>query len=176
MSPKAQLCRACATGARDKQAAQLDSVRPWFGVEPDYSGVPEDFFRAFAGFFMGEGSINIKAKPFTVLVDVALHTDNRGVLTRAQSYFGGSVFDYHNHPISDWRLQGLLPCRAFLTRVRDHASPLGAIKTRGIDIALAYIEWRLTRPHHLSDEDKAEVERWRHRLVEARKRGQVISA
>jgi predicted RNA-binding Zn-ribbon protein involved in translation (DUF1610 family) len=157
---RAKLCRRCAHP--DHLAEELLDKRPWYGVAPDYSKVPEDFARAFAGFFMGEGCVHFgkTATEQACRVDVGVHVADIAVLELAQLYFGGSISRFRNRPLANWRLQGMLPVREFLRLVKRFSEPLKAIKMQDVDIMLDYVDWRLTQPHHLGPDMKAEQYRW----------------
>lgn len=134
------------------------------GESPDLSHVPEDFARAFAGFFMGEGHVTISSKPYTVRMDIGVHSDDVEVLREVQRYFGGSLCILRTRPLANWRLQGLLKTRAVLQMIQAYAMPLKARKLEDVQIALEYIEWRIAQPHLLGANGKAAVEKWRERI------------
>jgi hypothetical protein len=159
MSPKAKLCRGCAHPVKDPN--ELGQTRPWYGEEPDYSHVPEDFLRAFAGFFMGEGCVRIKTRPYSLLVDIGLHEADRRTLELCQHYFGGSFqVKNYNHQCS-WRLQGIRNVAELMKLVIEYAGPLESIKMKDAQIAVDYANFRLSLPQHLNEEQKQAIEEWR---------------
>jgi len=163
--PKSKRSRFCRHCAHPDHLGEDFSKRPWYGSAPDYSGVPENYLCAFAGFLMGEGCIAMGQDPnWAPRIDIGIHIDDIGVLELAQSYFGGSIHRFSKRPLASWRLQSLLPVRELLLRVRPYASLLSAIKINDIDIALGYIEWRLSRPHHLGPSDRQVQLEWKARL------------
>lgn len=169
---KAKKCRRC--HLPDHAIEELEEGRPWYGTAPDLSHVPEDFFRAFAGFVMGEGYIATGHRPsFSPRVDIGIHTDDLEVLKTAQSYFGGSIYYSPNRPLATWRYQGLLPVKELLLKVKEFAGPLRAIKANDIDVVLGYIDWRLSRPHHLSRDDKRVQAEWCKKSKATKKRSKL---
>lgn len=159
MSPKAKLCRSCTHPSKNPN--ELGKTRPWYGDEPDYSHVPEDFLRAFAGFFMGEGCVHIKNKPYSLVLDISLHEEDQRTLELCQHFFGGALWHHPRKHQSQWRLQGIRNVSELMKLVLEYASPLESIKARDARIAIEYADFRLSLPHHLNEEQKQEIEEWR---------------
>ncbi len=162
MSKKSRLCRLCRFPGKSPEEL---AHRPWYGETPDFSGVPVEYIYALAGFVAGEGSISMGLEPnWSPRVDIGIHIDDIALLEKAQSYFGGSIYRFPNRPLADWRLKGLLPVRDFLILIRSGIASLSAIKLNDLDLALGYIDWRLSRPHHLEEGDKLIQREWHARL------------
>jgi hypothetical protein len=169
---RSKTCRHC--HFPDHTAKELEGGRPWYGVAPDFSQVPEDFFRALAGFLMGEGCVSVGHQPnFSPRVDIGVHIDDLGVLETTQSYLGGSIHRHSNRPLATWRYQGLLPVRGLLLKIKEYAGPLQAIKMNDVGVVLDYIDWRLSRPHLLSQDDKRVQAEWLEKSKAVKRRSRL---
>lgn len=170
-SKKAKLCRSCCFPGRKVEDLHR---RPWYGVAPNFSQIPRDYLIAFAGFLMGEGCISIGHNPhWSPRVDIGVHKDDDGTVLLAQENFGGSIYYHSNRPLVTWRLQGLLPVKTLLELIRPSSALLSAIKIDDLDIALEYINWRLSRKHHLTKEDKVTRETFVIRMKSCKTRSKL---
>jgi hypothetical protein len=188
-----QLCPACwhlrpasATVCPHCQAGVAADVSPkrWWGTPPDYSAVPEDFLRVFAGFFLGEGTVvilsstNADGEHLGIRASIGLRDDDAPVLKMAHNWFPGSSLYRKGHlanaganwkPQLFWNLNGLARNLAFLPLMQLYGSVLPCKKHKDIENGLAYIRWRISRPLRFTPDDWAVAHEFVDRLREERR-------
>lgn len=144
---------------------------------PDLKTITPEWAAMFRGFFLGEGTVSLRhanggrGKPTTgVVLSVPQRADNLEFMQDIRRRLGGNLVlcDYPSdrNPMCRWSISGLENCLVVLSLLKDPDCKHS--KMREIYLAIEFIEWRLSRPHKLSEGDRAIAGKFSERIRDMR--------
>lgn len=155
---KTKVSKTC-KGCQYKQAKRKHAPRR-FQTPADLSVIPDDWWLAFVGLFMGEGGAGLYTAAGTALprvcLTMSLRADDAALIEDVAEKLGGNVYYEERkdaNPLIKWSVTSHRLVGPIARKMLDYCI-LPAKKVEDLKLIVEYLDWRYSKPHHLSDEDR----------------------
>lgn len=155
--PKTKVSKTC-KGCQYKKAKEKHAPRR-FQTPADLSTITDDWWLAFVGFFMGEGGAGLYSTNGSlprVCLTISLRADDAALIEDIASKLGGNVYEEKpegRNPLAKWSVTSHRLVDPIVRKMLDYCL-LPAKKIDDLNLIVEYLDWRKSKPHHLSPEDR----------------------